>query len=321
MQVKTELKAARLFPARWYTPLLNPLFRVAASGLVPARWFLRAIPDADSRRSASGPLHLEIVSHCWQYSRMAVYQLSSLVLYPPAELSVTMTLFYGEEDPETVALLKYFGELDAPNVVWNWQALPREQLFRREIGRNRAALSTSADWVWFTDCDIIFHRGCLDGLAQALRGRREVLLYPRHERFSEMLDDADPLLNGARSGPRVMDIDATRFTPYSRDRAKGAFQIVHGDVARACGYCNDLPFFQTPSDRWRKCWGDRVFRWLVRSQGVPIEIPGVYQIRHKTKGRYGKDGVAARIRSRIRQAQNAYRTRAARRGAGPGHGR
>lgn len=309
MQTSAKPGDARLFPARWHTPLVSRFFRVAASGIVPARWFLPSLPEESARRPVDGWLQLEIVSHCWRYAHMAVYQFSSLVRYPPTKLAVTMTLFYSDRDPDTVALLRSFGGVEAPNVVWNWQQLPREELLRREIGRNRAALSTAADWVWFADCDMVFHRGCLDGLADALQGRREALLYPRFEHTCEMLDDDDAMLRRAGEEPRVVEIDTARFKRRERDRAKGAFQIVHGDVARACGYCNDLPGYQTPADRWCKCHGDRVFRWLLRTPGVPIEIPGVYQIRHKTKGRYGKDGIRSRVRSGIRQIQNRYRER------------
>ena len=55
-----------------------------------------------------------------------------------------------------------------------------------------------------------------------------------------MLKDDDPLLlNDAQ--PQVIDIETENFSLYerdkSRDKARGAFQIVHGDVARAIGYC------------------------------------------------------------------------------------
>ena len=43
--------------------------------------------------------------------------------------------------------------------------------FRRGIGRNLAAKSTRADWIWFTDADIVFQEKCLDTLADLLQGR------------------------------------------------------------------------------------------------------------------------------------------------------
>jgi len=156
--------------------------RVAATGVIPARWYLPSLPSLDQRAAATGDLKIEIVSHCWNYSHLLARQLSSLVLFPPTRADVTMTVFYSEEDEATVRLLKTFGTREAPGVTWNWNALPKEQLFRRSIGRNKAALQTDADWVWFTDCDLMFRDDCLDVLVEQLQGRRDVLVYPRQER-------------------------------------------------------------------------------------------------------------------------------------------
>ena len=92
---------------------------------------------------------------------------------------------------------------------------------------------------------------------------------------------------------------------FQRDRtdAVGALAIVHGDVARACGYCEQLKFFQRPVERWSKAFEDRTFRWLMGTGGVPLDVPGVYRIRHQHKGRYGENRLQARIRSKIRRMQ------------------
>jgi hypothetical protein len=103
--------------------------------------------------------------------------------------------------------------------------------------------------------------------------------------------------------PRLVDIDAGHFTPHTRERAKGAYQVVHGDVARAIGYCEGIPIYQTPSDHWCKCYEDRAFRWLVGTQGLPIDVEGIYQIRHIHKGRYRKDTAWSKIRSAVRRMQ------------------
>jgi hypothetical protein len=145
------MKTNRLPTAHWSDGLVGLYLRVAASGVIPARWYLSSLPPLDQRAAATGDLKIEIVSHCWNYSHMLVRQLSSLVLFPPARAAVTMTVFYSEEDTATVRLLETFASKEIPGVTWNWCALPKEQLFRRSIGRNQAALRTDADWVWFTD--------------------------------------------------------------------------------------------------------------------------------------------------------------------------
>lgn len=277
--------------------------RLAASGWVPASWFLRQLPPESERQAATGQLHIEIVSHCWGYAHMQAYQLSSLVLHPPAAADVTMTVYYSPEDPATTALLDYFGAMEVPGVRWNWQPLDKYHLFRRAIGRDHAARHSTADWVWFTDCDVVFGAGCIDGLAAALQGRRDTLVFPRVEHVSAVLEPGDPVLEAGKGAPRVLEIDPAGFTAQVRDRATGPLQVAHGDVARAVGYCGQLKTYQKPVARWAKAHEDRAFRWLLRTGGAPVEVPGVYRIRHVSKGRYQQDSWTARLRTSIRRLQ------------------
>ncbi|MDZ7683971.1 MAG: hypothetical protein U5O39_02010 [Gammaproteobacteria bacterium] len=115
--------------ARWHDPVVGLFLRLAAGGWVPAGRFEPRLPAVADRTAREGRLSLEIVSHCWQYAHLLAYQLSSLVLSPPQDLDVTMTVYYCEEDPATSKLLDRFGDIEATNVRWNWRALPREWLF------------------------------------------------------------------------------------------------------------------------------------------------------------------------------------------------
>jgi hypothetical protein len=270
--------------------LLESFYRLAASGLVPRRWIAPARPEeppgADSPAPADPdrPLKIEIVSHCWRYSRLLAYQLSSLALRPPATVAVDMTVFYSPQDRDTAALLDRVGEMDVHNVHWRWRPLEPTHLFRRAIGRNLAALETDADWIWFSDCDVVFHDGALDAAGSVLRGRTERLLFPRVHRVSDLLEDDDARLRTAE-GHGLVDIDPGEFHTEARDKAVGGFQIVRGDVARAAGYCAAIPFYQEPVPDWQKTYEDRTFRWLMGTDGEPVEIPGLYRIRHAAKGR------------------------------------
>ncbi len=292
---------ARFYGGRWTDRWRDRYFRLAASGVVPAGWYQPDLPPPAARAQRSGRLHVEIVSHCWNYAHLLVYQLSSLVTFPPADTEVTMTVFWSPEDERTGALLDYFQGLEVSRVHWNWQPLPREQLFRRAIGRNRAALASRADWVWFTDCDLLFRDECLDALARAVQGRSDTLVFPRQERCTSLLAPDDPILLAGMGHPQLLDIPEQRFTVRERDRATGPLQIVHGDVARTCGYCDRLAIYQKPSPVWLKTHEDRAFRWLLRTQGTPLDIPSVYRIRHVHKGRYTGGAVNTGLRSRIRR--------------------
>lgn len=289
------------FDGKWHDQVTLLFLRFAASGLVPPGWYEKNLPPMARREARTGHLQLEIVSHCWQYAHFLVYQLSSLVCNPPRGLTVTMTVFHCPEDEATTRLLERFSGLDVAGVHWNWQPVPREQLFRRAIGRNRAALASQADWVWFTDCDLMFREGCLDALAEALQGRRDALVFPAVERCTSLLPDDNPMLNPDLDASIPVDIDVSDFTERHRSRATGPLQITHGDVARSCGYCNALSFYQRPAKRWCKAHEDRAFRWLLKSQGVALDIPAVYRIRHASKGRYTGSTFMSGVRGGLRR--------------------
>lgn len=281
-------------------------YRAAVSGALPVAWFRDVDPATVEKASKTGKLNLEIVSHCWRYGHFLNYQLSSLLTHRTEKFDITMTVFHVPEDELVTPVLEYFGEMEVPGITWNWQPLPKEKLFRRAIGRNLAAKNTKADWIWFTDADILFHENCLDTLADLLQGRDNGLVHPRIGLGTRLLEDDDEILEKGRQGPNVIDIPIAEFTPYGgpRKKAKGPHQITHGDIARACGYCDSIAYYQTPADRWMKTYEDRAFRWLIGTHGTPLDIPNVCQIRHIVKGRYEKDSFMTKVRKAIRKSQD-----------------
>jgi hypothetical protein len=286
----------------WLNLLHNLFFRYA-DRIVPSKWFLPHVPPADQVTLYRGRLSIEIVSHCWNYSHLLAYNLSSLVNHPPQDIDVTMTVFYCSEDQGTVDMLEYFSGFEVARIKWNWCQLTKGELLRRAIGRNKAALETKASWVWYIDCDLIFHQGCLDSLAKSLQGRCDALLYPQTEQITSLLEDENPMLNNGRK-PDLIEIDPSQFHTRSIPRAVGAYQITHGDIARACGYCNNIRVYQTPTNHWRKTYEDRTYRWLLGTQGKAIEIPHIYRIRHIAKGRYKKGTLLSKIRMFTRTTES-----------------
>ncbi|CUS47323.1 MAG: hypothetical protein HLUCCO02_06800 [Idiomarinaceae bacterium HL-53] len=290
----------------WYQGLQEFALRLAVSKLLPMRFLYKKPPQ--QIQSKTGRLTIEIVSHCWRYSHLHAYQLSSLIQHPPQNVDVIMTVFHAKEDDATTQLLQFFGKHEVPNVTWNWQQVNPPELFRRAIGRNRRALATQADWVWFADCDLVFGEGCLDGLAQSLQGRNEALVFPAQERITPLLTNDSPMLKAAKE-PKVVSVDQADFTIRVLERAVGAYQIVHGDVCRAIGYCADVSAYQRETDRWKKTFEDRAFRWILGTHGVPVDAPSVYRIRHIEKGRYHGSKAASDVRKRIRKVQDAARNK------------
>jgi hypothetical protein len=276
-------------------------FRWAASGAIPASWYVRGLPPKAELTPRTGRLSLEIVSHCWNYANLLIFQLSSLHQHLSDDLDVTMTVYTGAEDEATCRLVEYFASIAPGNLKYSLRILPKEQLFRRAIGRNQAALESKADWVWFTDCDLLFGEGCLRGLASALQGLQEPLVFPQQEYCSSLLPEESELIQSGYCEPSVVMVDTSGFKALPRTRATGPLQITHGDVARRVGYCRDIRYYQQSSKTWCKAIEDRAFRWLLGTQGHPIEVPSVYRIRHQRKGRYTGRRWHSNLRSKIRQ--------------------
>ena len=309
----------------WYHQAQEFIYRLGVSKVLPLRMLHQRMPTNIS--PTTGRLTVEIVSHCWRYSHLLAYQLSSLINHPPQNVDVVMTVFYSEEDEATTQLLAFFAERFAElgaeqgeehgadqgvehraeqkgaKVRCNWQQLTPPQLFRRSIGRNQAALNSSADWVWFTDCDLYFGAGALDSLGQVLQGCNQPLVYPREERVTALLTDDSPMLKATKV-PEVVAISEADFETKTVTRATGPLQITHGDVARRMGYCKDVSVYQRPEPKWAKCREDRAFRWMLETQGTPVDIPAVYRIRHLEKGRYHGNQKVTSVRKKIRQRQS-----------------
>lgn len=235
-------------------------------------------------------MKLEIVSHCWHYAPHLTYQLSSLILFPPQHADVTMTVFYSDEDHATVEVLSFFNRIEAENLNWSWRRLPKEQLFRRSIGRNLAALETTADWIWFADADMCFRAGCLDALAHLAPAITVPLIFPRTVQISGNHTAGDVALEKSTDRTRVVDIDPADFVTHRYGRAIGGVQIVRGEIAHVVGYNRNSERFQRPIPRWQRCHDDVAFRRSLNTRGEPVELPELYRIRHEKYGRRDEFG-------------------------------
>ena len=231
-------------------------------------------------------MKLEIVSHCWRYSRLLTYQFSSLVLFPPREVEVTMTVFLTPEDRATVDVLRYFAEGDhAANVHFRAWSLARPWLVRREVGRDLAARQTQADWIWFTDCDHLFRENALDALPDRVANIDAPLVFPRLVMKSRSPQAGDAAIARAGGEPRVLDIAPEQFEPVPYHCAIGGVQIARGEVTRRLGYSGTPLARARGARRWQRARGDPLFRRRLGTAGTPIDLPNVFRIRHSKCGR------------------------------------
>lgn len=229
---------------------------------------------------------IEIVSHCWRYSRVLNYQLASLLRHPP-DARVTLRVFYAAEDEATVRLLKWADDIEddidvsgqvPKRVTVSATALPIEQLLNRNIGRNLAARETQADLVWFCDCDYWFGRGCLDALARLSLPADQQLFFPRTILQNRTGENGDCYALRAAGKPQLLDIDPADFEKTKIRRAVGGLQIARGATARQHGYCPESQ--RLVSDGvWKTTFGDQKYRSHFGTYGQPIHLPNLYRIR------------------------------------------
>lgn len=195
-----------------------------------------------------------------------------------------MTVFFAKEDPDTAAVIEYFGRIHAQNVHWQFHSLRKEMLFRRSIGRNHAALATSADWIWFADADMCFRNGCLDSLATQAPSIDAELIFPRLIKISRDHATGDAALDRVSDSPCLLDINPMDFVDHAYRQAVGGVQIVRGDTARRLGYCRDFAIFQFPLPRIGDSRDDVAFRCSLGTEGQPINLLELYRLRHDRHG-------------------------------------
>lgn len=231
-------------------------------------------------------MRIEIVTHCFanrhsQYAVLLRAQLSSLVLYPP-QMDVCITVCHNSEDRKTVEVLQDF---EGPSVRRLCLDYPR--LWRRAIGRNKAALETYADLVWFADCDYVFGPGCLDALeGEWNRAGGPDLVWPCEAEQHRERHLGDVYVKQHENANGRIAINPVDFQSKPFSRAIGGIQIVTGVFARRHGYLRDHERYQTPIEGPMQTRDDVVFREYCAKHGTmrEVKIPNLYRIRHSISG-------------------------------------
>ena len=242
---------------------------------------------------------VEVVSHCWNYTRALAYQISSLIQNPPLHARTRLTVVWCPDDEPTAQLVEAAQQWSLPNTVMlNFVALPRERAVRRAIGRNAAAIETQAEVVWFADCDMLFGTGTFDELLRLFVGDTSlVLAFPKWVKATTH-EDGDKLI-AAVEMPIVQPLASpqTDCIKWYYNRAIGGVQMVAGLAARKHGYLPRTAKWQTPTQPgqaiWYRTYEDTRYRAYLgkrenvhrRGKGAKIHLPNVYRIRHSERGR------------------------------------
>lgn len=244
-------------------------------------------------------MSIHIVTHCYaerlpQYAALLRMQLDSLMRYPPG-VRWTITVCYTRGDWATL------GVLQSAMISSSMDELPLipfemspEELGRRSVGRNVAALNNADDLVWFTDVDHLFGQGCLDhlvGLWLAMpKEGRPLMVFP-----SSIMISRTHTLGDEQTARGPGPIMPEEFVQKAYARAIGGVQIVDGDYCREHGYLNERPRWRQPRTDGRMFadfHDDVRFRRLLSRRGsiAPVSLPGLYRVRHSRKT-YGRGAI------------------------------
>lgn len=236
---------------------------------------------------------IEIIVHCYcpkgyvGYAQMLKWQVSSLLDYVDSEHDmVYYSIIYNSSDKTTNRAVKELSPyLRCARIHLKHYDVSEGELFRRAIGRNKAALNSRADVVWFTDCDYLFGRYCLQAVTEDVENDN-VLYYPYcHHITTDHKSGDKALLTKAND---VIVENPLEQMPWSLEqfpRAIGGVQIVTGNTARKYGYLNGTKWLRPvePEGGFLNTKEDVVYRKTF-DRSEKINVPNLYRIRHTITG-------------------------------------
>jgi len=248
---------------------------------------------------------VEVVTHCYakelpHYASALGYHLYSM-RYSIQKGWATSTVCFSPEDEATMIVLRYFRETHDLSV----KEMPMDAgtLGRRSIGRNRAALESKADYVWFSDVDQCFadcyaaptaleHLGIGVGYYNKLTFRwpegcsmvfpQQIFITHDHALGDKYLKEMRWNDNAYALGD-ILSIEDFKIKRYNR--AIGGVQIVKGDFAREHGYLNGIDRWQQPTEKPFSDFRDDVaYRQFCLQHGkiVGVDLTPLNRIRHST---------------------------------------
>ncbi len=228
---------------------------------------------------------VDVIAHCFNYSRLLTLHLSALALRPPENTHVTSIICFTPSDTDTVAVLDYFRALSIRNVTIKPYPMVPERLFRRAIGRNELGKATQADFVFYSDVDYLLDGPTVDtAVAKMMAHGGKCLYYPQYPMQSISHEHGDSEIAKV-TALGIYDIDRTKYEPMKLPCAIGGAQWISGNVTRQKGYLPDGHKFLEPEPVWRQTVCDTRARGWWGLPQHPMKIDGVYRIRHSIRGR------------------------------------
>lgn len=231
---------------------------------------------------------VEIVTHCWKYSRSLAYQLSGLVLSQP-KCEVQVTLFCNSEDERTALTVRNLYPQLPVNVHLVVRMLDKPFLFRRAIGRNLACKETKATGcLILTDADYVWPGYAVDQVLEHSLNADTAFTFPHH--YWKMLDhETGDRYLALQDNPQVLTMKPEDFSFERIGKAIGGIQVYRADAAREHGYLDGTKWLNPHrGEKFACCRCDRAWRgWIAERGHEPQDFDGgePFRIRHSRKGR------------------------------------
>lgn len=234
-------------------------------------------------------MSITVVTHAWagkfpQYAAFLKYQIDSLTrcCEECPTNPIDLVICYCVDDDLVTGVVRNCMLAGVTEMHWTTIPLPLAELGRRCIGRNKAAKTSQADFVFFTDVDHLFTPECFRQISWKFdeAGPNTVMIFPKEIKIHRLHSIGD-YVTAHEDLPLDQILASENFIPKRYNRAIGGVQIVRGDFARKYGYLADSGWEPT-STPFGDFADDIAFRRQCLGHGpiVPVELDGIYRLRH-----------------------------------------
>lgn len=235
-------------------------------------------------------MDIEVVIHCHGYQRRLSWMLSSILQQKTDKgevpnLTVSISYTHNNGNPTTEDVIKFFREkgLNIVDVL-----LTPDQACNRAIARTLRGKETKADWILFSDGDLVYDPYFFSDLKVKLesdqyKNETRAIGADRHsldikfciEYFENDKNVYPCEIANVAEIPRVWPIKWVS----GKMTCAGYFQLARVAAMRE----KDIVYSCRPRDFWRNTKGDREFR--IRMGGrVPIDVLPIFHLNHDRGG-------------------------------------
>ena len=241
------------------------------------------LPDLSNRT-----VNIEICIHCFRYQRRLSWMLSSILQQTGDVPNILVNISHTDDDgtPTTEEVCNFFR---AKGLNIKETKVTMEEVPNRAIARNKQATETTADFILFSDSDIVYDPLFFDDLQKKLKTElKDIKVVMGADRHS--LQDKfciDYFSNDQKIYPCVIETvsEVVKTWPVKRttgkDTVAGYFQLINTTILREI--CGGLVTGKA-KDYWRNTKGDRSLRIRVGGRYGIKNTCGLYHLNHDRLG-------------------------------------